>query len=150
MKKLTIVLVCLLAVTAVIALGQRNVAQARTTYAKAFVAKYVGDESNETQKTLALEIKRVKQCNVCHDPRKDESGKVSKKNRNPFGQTLAKHLTEKDQKDAEKATKMLEKIETEKIDGTEVTIGELIKAGKLPFEYPAVEGEAPADDEEEE
>ena len=43
MKKLTIALVCLLAVTAVIALGQRNVAQARTTYAKAFVAKYVGD-----------------------------------------------------------------------------------------------------------
>ncbi len=109
--------------------------EARSTYAKAFEKKYVGDETTAAQKSLAAEIKRIKTCNICHDPRPDDSGKANEKNRNPFGKTLAKLLNEKDQKDEAKALKMLEKIETEKPEGSDKTFGELIKSGKVPWEY---------------
>lgn len=135
MKKLGAFLVCCFALSLVLGAWRVNTAQARSTYAKAFKERYVGDETTEVQKALAAEIKRIKTCNICHDPRPDESGKANKKNRNPFGQTLAKHMSEKDQKDKEKALKMLEKIEGEKADGTEKTFGELIKSGKVPWEY---------------
>ena len=98
MKKFGAFLVCCFVLTSVVSLVRVDTAQGRSTYAKAFVEKYVGDETTDAQKTLAAEIKRVKKCNVCHDPRPDDSGKANKKNRNPFGQTLAKHLEEKDQR----------------------------------------------------
>jgi len=136
MKKIGAFLICCFVLTAVLSLIRVDSAQARSTYAKAFKQKYVGDETTEVQKALALEIKRIKTCNVCHDPRPDkESGRANKENRNPFGMTLAKHLSEKDQKDLEKALKMLEKIETEKAEGADKPFGELIKSGKVPYEY---------------
>ena len=135
MKKFGALLVCCFAIATIVSIARVDKAQARPTYAKAFKEKYVGDEKTDVQKSLAAEIKRVKTCYVCHDPRPDDSGKANKKNRNPFGQTLAKHLSEKDQKDKEKALKMLAKIEGEKADGAQKTFGELIKSGKVPFEY---------------
>ena len=93
MKKLGAVLIGCYALTSVMGwVGVRTV-QARPTYSKAFLEKYVGEEKSDTQKALAAEIKRVKKCNVCHDPRKNEEGKASKKNRNPFGQALSKLLS---------------------------------------------------------
>ncbi len=135
MKKIGALLIGCLVLLFVVSSVRVQTADARATYAKAFKQKYVGDESTETQKALAEEIKRVKTCNVCHDPRPDDSGKANKKNRNPFGQTLAKHLNEKDQKDLDKALKMLEKIEGEKAKDADKSFGELIKSGKVPFEY---------------
>ncbi len=139
MKKFGAFLFCCFVLTSAVSFVQVDTALARSTYAKAFVEKYVGEETTDTQKALAAEIKRVKKCNICHDPKKDESGKASKKNRNPFGQTLAKHMTETDKKDKEKALKMLEKIEGEKAEGSDKSFGEIIKSGKVPFE-PKEEG----------
>jgi hypothetical protein len=135
MKKLCVLLFGCFVLTSVLSLVRVETAHGRSTYAKAFKEKYVGEEETEAQKSLAAEIKRVKTCNVCHDPRPDESGKANKKNRNPFGQTLAKYMSEEDQKDKEKALKMLAKIEGEKAKDAEKTFGELIKSGKVPFEY---------------
>ena len=135
MKKFGAFLVCNFVLASVFGLLRVDTAQARPTYAKAFVEKYVDDETTDTQKALAAEIKRVKKCNVCHDPRPGDSGKASKKNRNPFGEALAKRLSEKDKKDQEKALKMLDKIEGEKAKEADKKFGELIKAGKVPFEY---------------
>ncbi len=135
MKKLCSLLVCSIAVLAICSFGRVNSAQAYPTFFKAFEKKYVGDKEADQQKALAKEVLRVKKCNVCHDPRPGDSGKASKKNRNPYGQELNKHLTDKDKKDVEKALEMLGKIEGEKVKDADKTFGELIKAGMIPFEY---------------
>lgn len=135
MKKLGAVLIGCYVLASVMGWVGVDRAQARPTYFKAFLEKYVGDEKSDSEKALAKEIKRVKKCNVCHDPRKGESGKASKKNRNLFGQELSKLLSKDDQKDKEKALKMLAKVESKKAPDSEETFGQLIKAGKLPFEY---------------
>ncbi len=135
MKRLCTVLVCSVAVMAVYSFGRLDSAQAYPTFLKAFQKKYVGDEKTDTEKTLAKEIKRAKKCYVCHDPRPGADGKVSKKNRNPYGQALNKYLTEKDKKDVKKAEEMLSKVENMKPDGSDKTFGELIKEGKLPIEF---------------
>ncbi len=135
MRKIGAFLLCCFVLTCVLNLVRIDSAQARSTYAKAFVEKYVGDETTDSQKALAAEIKRIKKCYVCHDPRPDESGKKSKKNHNPYGKLLAKHMTEQDKKDKEKALKMLTEIEGEKLKGCDKSVGEMIKAGKIPFEY---------------
>ena len=135
MKKIGALLITCFVVAVALSMVRVDTAQARSTYAKAFKAKYIGEEETDAQKTLAAEVTRVKTCNVCHDPRPGESGKPDKKNRNPYGQTLAKLLSEKDQKDQDKATKMLAKIEAEKVKDAKKTFGELLKSGKVPFEY---------------
>jgi hypothetical protein len=151
MKKLCSLLVCAIAVVVLCNFGQVNTAYGYPKFLKAFQQKYVGDKKagqTEEQQALAAEMKRVKTCNVCHDPRPDESGKPQKKNRNPYGELLNKHLTEKDKNDLEKAVEMLGKIEGEKQDkDAEKTFGELIKAGKVPFEYKDFK---PGDEEEDE
>lgn len=134
MKKISAILVSCFVLSGLLSLVVNN-AHARSDYYKAFAEKYVGDEKTEVQKKLALEVKRVKKCNVCHDPRPDDSGKASKKNRNPYGQQLAKHLTEKDKKDKEKALKVLVKIEGEKAKDAKKSFGDILKAGQVPFEY---------------
>ncbi len=123
-------------------------AHAFPNFLKAFQKKYAGDKKPETdeQKNLAQEMKRVKTCNVCHDPRPGDSGKADKKNRNPYGQALNKYLTEKDKNDVDKALEMLSKVEGEKAADDAPTYGELLKEGKLPFEYKDFK---PGDDEDE-
>ena len=110
-------------------------ASAFPQFATEFQKKYVADEATDVQKHLAEEIKRVNKCNVCHDPRKGEDGKVSKKNRNPYGMALSELLTADDKKDVEKIHKSLEKIEALKADDSGATFGDLLKQGKVPYEY---------------
>ena len=101
------------------------------------------------KRRLAREVKRVKHSAVCHDPRKGEDGKASRKNRNPYGAAVNKLLTKKDQKDLDKALKMLDNVAKEKLKGAEKTFGELIESGKLPFEYPDFDfGDEQGDDED--
>ena len=97
-------------------------AQAFPAFGKQFNAKYPG---------LADLVKTAK-CNVCHDPKKDENGKASKKNRNAYGMALSKLIKKADMKDIPKIQKALTTVESQKAKGAEQTFGELIKAGKLP------------------
>ncbi len=105
--------------------------EAYNDFYKVFKAKYVGDEATPQQKKLAAAIKQVKKCNVCHDPRKI-NGKVSKKNRNPYGQALAKLLTKKDKKAIDKIKKALDKVAQQKAPSGDKTFGERLAAGELP------------------
>lgn len=127
-------LICSVAVAA-LSLLHVQTASAFPQFATEFQKKYVGDETSDAQKSLAEEIKRVNKCNVCHDPRKGDDGKVSKKNRNPYGMALSKLLTKDDKKDVEKIHASLDKIEALKADDAGATFGDLLKQGKVPFEY---------------
>jgi hypothetical protein len=138
MKKLCTVLVCCVAFSAFLSVGRVNTATAHPTFAKAFELKYIGDGKTDSEKSLAAEVKRVKKCTVCHDTRKDESGKMKKKTfRNPYGTALSEFLTKdlKSKEHQEKVIELLSKAEGKKADGSEKTFGELIKSGKVPFEY---------------
>lgn len=135
MKKICLVLASCVVVAAFVGLLRIRPANARPTYYKAFKKKYVGDDKTDIEKSLSKEIKRVKGCYICHDPRPGADGKKSKKNRNPYGVELSKLLTKKDQKNAEKALDALKKVEKIKLKGCEKTIGDMLKSGKLPFEY---------------
>ena len=114
MRKLGVCVIFCVALVAGLCLIQVRSADAYLNFSKAFLKKYAGDKSTDAQKSIASEFARVKKCGVCHDPRPGDDGKVSKKNRNPYGQALAKFLTEKDKKDTKKALEMLGKIEDEK------------------------------------
>jgi len=135
MKRICLALFGGFVALAMLNFGQVNTAQAFPTFAKAFLQRYVGEKKSTAQQKLDKEISRVKKCYVCHDPRKDDNGKASKKNRNPYGAALHKYLGKDDKKNLEKALKMLEKVEDSKADGADKTYGELIKSGKVPFEY---------------
>lgn len=136
MKKNSLYLLGVAALCAGIVLCHVRAADAFPAFSKAFAKKYIDKKSTDVQKSLDAEYIRVKKCNVCHDPRPGEDGKVSKKNRNPYGVALAKYLTEKDKKDEKKAIEMLGKVESEKAPDSDVTFGELLSEGKLPFLYP--------------
>lgn len=135
MKKICLGLATCIVMAAFIGLLRINPVNARPAYYKAFKKTYVGEEKTDAQKSLAKEIKRVEGCNVCHDPRKDADGIVSKKNRNPFGMQLAKLLSKEDQKNSKKILESFAKVEKVKLEGCKETIGETLKSGKLPFEY---------------
>jgi predicted adenine nucleotide alpha hydrolase (AANH) superfamily ATPase len=140
MKRTRTILFCLIAAVVAMVFGRLPSAQAFPQFFKVFEEKYVGDKSTDAQKSLAVHIERVKKCTVCHDPRKDEDGKVSKKKRNPYGEALAKLLTKDDKKDTKKITTSLTTVEQQKAaESAKKIYGELLKEGKLPFEYP--EGE---------
>jgi predicted adenine nucleotide alpha hydrolase (AANH) superfamily ATPase len=140
MKRSRALLFCLFAAAVAMVFGRIPSAQAFPQFFKVFEEIYVGDKSNDAQKSLATHIERVKKCNVCHDPRKDEDGKVSKKKRNPYGEALAKLLTKDDKKDTKKITTSLTSVAKEKAaESAKKIYGELLKEGKLPFEYPASE-----------
>jgi hypothetical protein len=128
-------LLCLMAAVALLGFGRSESANAVVQFSKAWEKQYLGDKSTDVQKQLAKHVARVKKCNVCHDPRKDEKGKASKKNRNPYGTELSKLLTKKDKKNTEKILKALKDVEKKKLKDSEKTYGEMILAGQLPFEY---------------
>ncbi|MHB0959016.1 MAG: hypothetical protein ACYC6N_12680 [Pirellulaceae bacterium] len=150
MRRLGVCIVFCVVLSAGLGWVQVRSADAYLTFSKAFLKRYAADKSSEAQKSVASEFARVKKCGVCHDPRPGADGKISKKNRNPYGQALAKHLTEKDKKDAEKALEMLSKIEGEKAEGSEKTFGELLASGKLPFLYEGFDYAGGKDDEKDE
>ncbi|MCA9066713.1 MAG: hypothetical protein KDA96_26780 [Planctomycetaceae bacterium] len=64
-------------------------------------------------------------CAMCH-PEKD------KKKRNNYGAAVGKHLTKKNEGDADKIKEALTKAEGEKSATEGKTFGDLIKAGELP------------------
>jgi hypothetical protein len=135
MKALRVSVVFCVALIGAVAALKVSQADAYVPFSRAFLKKYAGEKSTEAEKSIATEFARVKKCAVCHDPRPGDDGKPSKKNRNPYGLALGKHLTEKDKKDMEKALEMLPKVEAEKAEGSDKTFGELIKEGKLPYLY---------------
>ncbi len=134
MKQLSLSLIICIAMASLIGYNYVRSASAFPTFYKAFDKTYLGDKTTEAQKALVADIKRVKKCNIGHDPRKDENGKASKKNRNAYGQALAKFLSEKDKKNLEKALEVLPKVEGQRAKDAKKTFGELIKEGKLPVE----------------
>lgn len=112
-------------------------AQAFLQFAKEFEKKYIGDETTEVQSKIAVAYKAAKKCNTCHDPRKNADGVASKKNRNPYGQALAKLLTKDDKKDMEKIQKALATVEAESAEAGAETFGARLSQGLLPYEMPA-------------
>ena len=99
---------------------------------EAFAIKQFADEFKEVYvkegTPLAAEVEEAK-CNVCH------KGK-SKKDRNAYGEALAKLLDKKEDKDnKDKIRQALEAVAKESSDPSKPdapTFGDLIAAGKLP------------------
>jgi hypothetical protein len=94
-----------------------------------FKAVYVkADSGDANEKALATAVEEAK-CNVCHKP-------ASKKERNAYGEALAKLLDKKeDAKNVEKIRKSLEEVAAMSSDVAKAdapTFGDLIKQGKLP------------------
>ena len=138
MKKVCLTLCCAMLAIGVLGSIRPNTASAFPEFKKEFDKKYIGDESNDAQKSIAAAVKSAK-CNVCHDPAKGADGKVSKKNRNAYGEALHKFIGKKDKKDTAKILDALTKAEAMK-NGDGPTFGELLKAGKLPVDAPADTG----------
>ncbi len=113
----------MLAVVFVLALGLlwvQRPAEAIPPFQKEFVKMYVQPGS-----PLEAQVKKVK-CNICHKGKK-------KKNRNAYGQALAKLLDrKKDKKNVEKIRKALKQVESQSATPGGPTFGELLRAGKLP------------------
>jgi hypothetical protein len=105
-----------------------------------FDVKYVKKDSKDVKQKAFAEIVAEVKCNLCHQ------GK-SKKDRNPYGQELAKLLDKKaDMKNVEKIKKVLDQVAKLKFnpkDKKSLTFGELIAAGKLPGGKPKEEKKAP-------
>lgn len=99
---------------------------------EAFAIKQFADQFKEMYvkegTPLAAEVEAAK-CNVCHKGKK-------KSDRNVYGESLAKLLDKKaDKDDVEKIRKALETVANESSnpdDPAAPTFGDLIEAGKLP------------------
>jgi hypothetical protein len=112
------------AATAIGALHSQS-AHARAPYKKEFEAKYVTDAADPNFVKAAEAAK----CNICHLAGKE------KKDRNPYGKALAKHLQKGDDKNVPKIQAALEEVAKERSDANKPdspTFGERIKSGKLP------------------
>jgi hypothetical protein len=92
-----------------------------------FLKTYVGDGKTPQQAELGKAVATAK-CNVCHD-----AASTSKKDHNPYGMSLKKLGLKKSEKNKEKIAEFLKKAEGEK-NGSGKSYGDLIKAGKLPYE----------------
>jgi hypothetical protein len=126
--RVNILLLVVAMVIAVVGVGVPS-AQAIKPFKDAFVAKYVQPDGHGPEtKAFAAACKDAK-CNICH------AGK-NKKNRNPYGQQLAKLLKkETDEDNQEKINQALEQVAAMKADPNDahsLTFGELIRHGKLP------------------
>ncbi len=120
-RKLSWLLVVGFALALLLSLAQ-SPAEAIPPFQKEFVKMYAPPGS-----PLAAKVKKVK-CNICHKGKK-------KKNRNAYGDALAKLLDrKKDKKNVEKIRKALKTVESQSAKPGGPTFGELLKAGKLPAE----------------
>ncbi len=120
-RKLSWLLVVGFALALILSLAQ-SPAEAIPPFQKEFVKMYAPPGS-----PLAAKVKKVK-CNICHKGKK-------KKDRNAYGEALAKLLDrKKDKKNVEKIRKALKTVESQSAKPGGPTFGELLKAGKLPAE----------------
>ena len=124
---------CAVLTTALIAssvsLFSTSDAQADPAFKKRFEALYVKKNSTDPKDmAFAATVKKAK-CNLCHKGKK-------KKNRNAYGEQLAKLLDrKKDRKNKEKIDAAIKKVAEMKSDAGDensLTYGELIAQGKLP------------------
>jgi cytochrome c2 len=95
----------------------------------AFEAKYVKSDSKDPAAAAFAAACKQAKCTICHVGR-------NKKQRNPYGQQLAKLLNKETDKDnKEKISQALEQVAAIKInpnDANSPTFGALIQQGKLP------------------
>lgn len=96
-------------------------------FRKTFLDTYVGEAKTPQQQALAKSVEAAK-CNVCHD-----AASTSKKDHNPYGQSLKKLGLKKTEKDKTKIAKFLKDAEAQK-NGSGGTFGDRLKDGKLPYE----------------
>lgn len=104
-------------------------AKADKAFRDEFIAKYVKADSSDSKDKAFAETCEKAKCNICHEG-------VSKKNRNVYGQSLAKLLSrDADKENKEKIQAALDKVAAMKSDPKDPkspTFGDLIKAGRLP------------------
>ena len=124
MKNVCVVALCAVVVLGTTVLVQIQPAQARPPYKKQFDAKYVKKDSTDPTEKKFAEAAEAAKCNICHVGEK-------KKDRNEYGNALAKLLTKDDTKDIPKIDAALDTVAKEKSAGGP-TFGDLIKEGKLP------------------
>lgn len=119
-KKLAAVLAAAFVLACFVGVAPQS-AEAVPPFKMAWDAKY---KSNEKLSAAAAEAK----CNVCHVG-------TSKKDKNAYGNALAKHIKKTDGKDTDKINKALEDVEKEASNGDgSPTFGDLFKEGKLVTE----------------
>lgn len=105
-------------------------AEAVPQFMKQFQVVYIAEDSTDAQVIEFAKLVETAKCNICH------KGK-SKKDRNPYGDELSQLLDKKeDAKNNEKIQEALKSVEGKKAEGAELTYGELIKQGGLPFVNP--------------
>lgn len=128
MKRICLLLVptCILA-SLVLALGPQ-VSFGRAQYKKEFTKKYIkAAPATPDEQALAASAKKAN-CNVCHQ------GK-DRKNRNAYGEAMAKALGGKNVKPADKIGRSLEDIDkmpSAAGDAKSPSFGDLLRQGKLP------------------
>jgi hypothetical protein len=117
-------------------------------FQKQFMVRYVDNNPNKEFVEL---IKKKAKCFVCHDTKKDDEGKRSKKNRNAYGVELSKLIGKNDKKNTKKILEALEavaKLKSNPDDPSSATFGDLIDQGKLPAGSPeALPGEDTSEEE---
>jgi hypothetical protein len=126
MKKVCAILLCAIAGGAILASGQS--AHAIAPFKKQFDAMYVKPGSSDPAEKKLAEAAEAAKCNICHMGEK-------KKDRNSYGQALAKLLKKTDKDDVDKIKGALETVAKEHSDASNPsspTFGDLIKQGKLP------------------
>ncbi len=120
---------CLLILSAAVAmLAVLDAAHARPPYKKEWETKYLKKESPAPADKALVAAADVAKCNVCH------VGK-NRKDRNAYGEELAKFLNKNDVKNVEKIQKALADVEnlpSQKDNPNSPTFGALMKEGKLP------------------
>lgn len=105
-------------------------AEAVPQFMKQFQVIYIAEDNSDPAVLEFAKAVETAKCNICH------KGK-SKKDRNPYGEELSKLLDKKDDaKNDPKIQEALKSVEDKKADGAELTYGELIKQGALPFVNP--------------
>ena len=117
------------AAVALACVGSAREAFAIKQFGEEFKAVYVKPDSTDpADKALVAAVETAK-CNVCHEG-------SSKKDRNAYGEALAKLLDKKeDAKNVEKIKKALEEVAALPSDPAKAdspTFGALLKEGKLP------------------
>jgi mono/diheme cytochrome c family protein len=124
MKMTVIPAICVVAIVVTVIAFNPRTATARKAFKAEFDAMYV---TPAAAPGFAKAVEAAN-CNICHAGDK-------KKDRNAYGQALAKLLSKDDVKNVPKIKASLESVEKEPSDPANPasqTFGELIKAGKLP------------------
>ncbi len=128
-------------VLGVIVLGLPSTALAMVQFHKAWLDKYITDETDEAYTEL---VKKEAKCWVCHQ------GKT-KKHHNTYGKHFLPLLEKEDKDDTDKIMKAIEKVGAmHSIEGDEAspTYAELIAKGKLPVDLEEAKKEPEGEESE--